>query len=142
MYPSRAEWSQKSSCKNNSKPFLKERPVRNEYEPICATCPVKDMCLAHAIRNGEMGGIWGGYTDKERQHIVLDVDLKEVPLEAVGSVYRKETESFVVPLKKAQQKVSESRESFFHHKQEKRHQVAKVLVAGLSTLLLSLPDIS
>ena len=140
MYPTRSEWSQQAECKKNPKPFLHERPIKSEYEPICSACPVRDLCLAHAIRNSEMG-IWGGLNEKERSRVKLSY-IKEVPLEAVGSVYRRETEVAVEPLKKVRQKLSISREHFFLEKQKERLEVATVLSAGLASLLLSLPDIS
>lgn len=142
MNPTRREWSQQSNCRSNPKPFLHERPIKSEYEPICEACPVRDLCLAHAIRNDEMG-IWGGLTDKERTKVKLSKDeLRRVPLEAVGSVYRRETEVAVAPLQKAKQKIFESRDSFYHQVQLEKSAVATVLSAGLATLLLSLPDIS
>lgn len=140
MYPARSEWSQQANCKENSGPFLHERPVKSEYEPICSACPVRDLCLAHAIRNDEMG-IWGGLNEKERKKVKI-LNLKEVPLEAVGSVYCRETEVAVEPLKKVRQKLSDSREHLFFQKQKERLEVATVLSAGLTALLLSLPDIS
>jgi WhiB family transcriptional regulator, redox-sensing transcriptional regulator len=34
---------------------------------ICKTqCPVKDECLAHALRNEERHGVWGGTTPRQR----------------------------------------------------------------------------
>ena len=33
---------------------------------ICAACPVRSDCLAHAVVNGERDGIWGGLTEEER----------------------------------------------------------------------------
>lgn len=142
MNPKRSEWSQQANCKNNSGPFLHERPIKDEYEPICAACPVRDLCLAHAIRNDEMG-IWGGKTDKERSKIKLTKEeLRVIPLEAVGSVYRRETEVSVAPLQKAKQKIFDSRETFYQTVRIEKQAVATVLSAGLATLLLSLPDIS
>lgn len=33
---------------------------------FCATCPVRQECLAEALRLGERWGIWGGLTPAER----------------------------------------------------------------------------
>lgn len=33
---------------------------------VCAGCPVRTECLTHAIRAGEIHGMWGGLTPKER----------------------------------------------------------------------------
>jgi WhiB family transcriptional regulator, redox-sensing transcriptional regulator len=33
---------------------------------ICAGCPVRAECLAYAEENGEVDGIWGGFTPYQR----------------------------------------------------------------------------
>lgn len=33
---------------------------------FCADCPVREACLAEALRLGERWGIWGGLTPAER----------------------------------------------------------------------------
>lgn len=33
---------------------------------VCASCPVRDECLAYALRNNVRHGIWGGLTPRER----------------------------------------------------------------------------
>lgn len=35
----------------------------------CATCPIKDECLAHAVATGEVHGIWGGEGRRGRERI-------------------------------------------------------------------------
>lgn len=64
-------WSAYGTCQDLGAPsmFPDEKDVaaiaaaRNE----CMLCPVKTVCLAEALRNGERFGIWGGYTPGERQ---------------------------------------------------------------------------
>jgi WhiB family redox-sensing transcriptional regulator len=34
---------------------------------ICRECPVRTECLDHALRVGEMHGIWGGLNEFERR---------------------------------------------------------------------------
>lgn len=34
---------------------------------ICRQCPVRSQCLDHALRVGEMHGIWGGLNEAERR---------------------------------------------------------------------------
>jgi WhiB family redox-sensing transcriptional regulator len=36
---------------------------------ICANCPVKDACLAHALKTREPFGIWGGKSVVERRRV-------------------------------------------------------------------------
>ena len=33
---------------------------------LCESCPVQKECLAYAVANPELQGIWGGLTPKER----------------------------------------------------------------------------
>jgi len=33
---------------------------------VCAACPVRAACLAHALAHDEPWGIWGGLTTRER----------------------------------------------------------------------------
>ncbi|MXM66765.1 WhiB family transcriptional regulator [Streptomyces sp. HUCO-GS316] len=55
-------------------PFLfvdasRRTPLKENVEEakrLCATCPVKDACLTHAIANNEQDGVWGGLTPDER----------------------------------------------------------------------------
>lgn len=39
---------------------------------VCASCPVRETCLEHAIANHEDEGVWGGKTVKERKQIVRE----------------------------------------------------------------------
>ena len=34
---------------------------------VCARCPVRTHCLAHALATGEPHGIWGGLTARQRR---------------------------------------------------------------------------
>lgn len=36
---------------------------------ICAVCEVKAQCLEYALENGELIGVWGGLTEKERREL-------------------------------------------------------------------------
>lgn len=38
---------------------------------ICASCPVWEECLDHALRYEEMQGVWGGKTEAERKLMLL-----------------------------------------------------------------------
>ncbi|MBI2708154.1 MAG: WhiB family transcriptional regulator [Actinobacteria bacterium] len=37
---------------------------------ICRTCPVREPCLAYAIKIKEQHGIWGGLNEAERRSLV------------------------------------------------------------------------
>jgi WhiB family redox-sensing transcriptional regulator len=37
---------------------------------ICATCPVKEPCLEHALDSRIDHGVWGGCSERERRRIL------------------------------------------------------------------------
>lgn len=42
------------------------RPEIDRAKTMCASCPVRAVCLEEALANDEDWGIWGGYTRPER----------------------------------------------------------------------------
>ena len=45
-----------------------ERDYREaRAKKVCAACPVTEQCLAHALKTGEVHGIWGGMNEVERR---------------------------------------------------------------------------
>jgi WhiB family redox-sensing transcriptional regulator len=36
---------------------------------ICASCPVRQQCLAYALASGQQYGIWGGSDEQERRRL-------------------------------------------------------------------------
>jgi WhiB family transcriptional regulator, redox-sensing transcriptional regulator len=72
-----AEWRERAAClplpailffgmDDNETPA--ERHAREqEAKTICATCVVRDECLAYALATRESYGIWGGLTELERK---------------------------------------------------------------------------
>lgn len=49
-----------------------ERAAREaEAKAICAECPVQRECLEWALTIREPYGVWGGYSESERRHILL-----------------------------------------------------------------------
>ena len=39
---------------------------------VCARCPVRPDCLAHALAIGERHGIWGGLTGRQRLGLLAE----------------------------------------------------------------------
>ena len=37
---------------------------------ICATCPVKEACLEHALAHRIDHGVWGGASERQRRRIL------------------------------------------------------------------------
>ena len=48
--------------------FFPERGEPTEpAKEMCARCPVRATCLEYALANGEMHGIWGGMSERQRR---------------------------------------------------------------------------
>jgi WhiB family transcriptional regulator, redox-sensing transcriptional regulator len=66
-------WIERGRCQTERVPtyiFFPERGERDavdQAKAICADCPVKDDCLAYALRTNQPYGIWGGKSGKERR---------------------------------------------------------------------------
>lgn len=41
-----------------------------EAKAICGECPVRQLCLEHALTHRERDGVWGGLTERERRRLV------------------------------------------------------------------------
>jgi hypothetical protein len=46
----------------------RSREVVN-VKKLCGSCPVQKECLAYALANPELVGIWGGLTSRERSRL-------------------------------------------------------------------------
>ena len=64
-------WKDAAACKGEpSSVFYPETEAEAAAaKAICARCPVSDLCLAVALRNGERHGVWGGKTERERARL-------------------------------------------------------------------------
>ena len=52
--------------------FPEKGGATKDAKTICAACPVREECLAYAIRNDEEHGIWGGVSRMERRRMRKD----------------------------------------------------------------------
>ena len=41
-----------------------------DAKEICAGCPVREVCLDHALNRREKIGVWGGMTERERRRML------------------------------------------------------------------------
>lgn len=83
------EWHQEARCKTVSKSVFfgssspDERPAYTlssirQARAICASCPVFNECLSHAIKNREDYGLWAGTTMRQRREIFRSINAKEL----------------------------------------------------------------
>jgi WhiB family redox-sensing transcriptional regulator len=66
------EWMARGNCAHEApSTFFPSDGVGVEVaRRICATCPVKDECLEHALVNRIDHGVWGGCSERERRRIL------------------------------------------------------------------------
>ena len=68
----RKHWRDQAACHGLPMEwFFPEKPngdtSYDQGKRVCATCPVTEQCLAHALKTGEAHGIWGGLNEVERR---------------------------------------------------------------------------
>jgi WhiB family redox-sensing transcriptional regulator len=66
------EWMAVGNCAHQSPAtFFPSDGVGVEVaRRICASCPVKEACLEHALSNRIDHGVWGGASERERRRIL------------------------------------------------------------------------
>ncbi len=77
-----ADWRRQAACKGAngdlfypksawSRESKENRQQREQMaKRVCARCTVQACCLDWALRNGEVVGVWGGKTERERRAIL------------------------------------------------------------------------
>ncbi len=68
------DWRHRAVCRDadpelffplgNSGPALRQT---EEAKAVCRRCPVREQCLAWAVRTGQEVGVWGGTSEDERR---------------------------------------------------------------------------
>ena len=67
--PAPVGWRYRAACRGaDLEVFFPGRGQSAEHaRQICASCPVRQLCLDYALRHGIVHGIWGGLTDRDRR---------------------------------------------------------------------------
>ncbi len=71
----RWDWQLAARCRGRDDLFFhphgEREPARSDRDAaakaLCARCPVRRECAAHALEMGEPYGVWGGFTEGERE---------------------------------------------------------------------------
>ena len=65
------DWQERAACSQVDPEAFPSDPVDrlHEAKQVCRRCPVKEECLAYALKNHEQFGIWGGLTERERRRL-------------------------------------------------------------------------
>jgi len=80
------DWQLEGSCRGMDSAFFfhpdgERGPARARREArakaVCKTCPVLQICRAHALAVHEPYGIWGGLSESERESIIKAQKKKE-----------------------------------------------------------------
>ncbi|MGW3108812.1 WhiB family transcriptional regulator [Streptomyces sp. NPDC001100] len=76
------EWAQRAACVHEDPelffPLSATGPaLRQELaaKRVCLVCPVIRQCLDWAIDNGQVHGVWGGTSERERAELSRGADL-------------------------------------------------------------------
>jgi len=68
----RPEWQEEAACRGTTVPedfFPEDKTnVKKRIRDMCASCPVVDKCLDHALKH-EPVGFWAGTSSKDRQKL-------------------------------------------------------------------------
>ncbi|MET9730390.1 WhiB family transcriptional regulator [Streptomyces sp. NPDC006458] len=66
-----AEWGARAACRAvDPEELFVEGAAQNRAKVVCAGCPVRTECLAHALDHRIEHGIWGGMTERERRALL------------------------------------------------------------------------
>ena len=76
-------WMSKGNCANrNPKIFFPSDGIGVvKAKSICATCPVQEACLEHALTHRIDHGVWGGCSERQRRKIRKQRRLDAIPSE-------------------------------------------------------------
>jgi hypothetical protein len=67
--PAPGKWTVDAACRGmDPDEWMDDGPGQptGAARAICAACPVRAACLAHALAHDEPWGMWGGLTTRER----------------------------------------------------------------------------
>lgn len=71
-----ADWRDAAACRTADPELFFPRgegaPNAAQIEgakAVCSRCPVREECLAWAMKSGQLDGVWGGKTEKERANM-------------------------------------------------------------------------
>jgi WhiB family redox-sensing transcriptional regulator len=66
-----SDWQAQAACTGADPDlFFPDRgELALDAKAVCAGCPVREHCLAHALQFHEDHGVWGGTTPTERRRL-------------------------------------------------------------------------
>lgn len=69
--PRSEDWRQDAACRGSDITlfFPTTDDEAGPGKAICASCPVRELCLEWALATRQDDGVWGGLTDTERRRL-------------------------------------------------------------------------
>lgn len=68
------KWRSRAACTGIDSdifyPASEDEADAEAAKAVCAVCPVRVVCLEHALGVREKDGIWGGATERERRRML------------------------------------------------------------------------
>lgn len=72
----RPAWQQQAACRGSGTdahfPMLGQSATA--AKAVCARCEVREPCLAYALADPTLQGVWGGLSDRERRQLRRDAN--------------------------------------------------------------------
>ncbi len=70
--PMNPTWRQHAACRGLDPDIFypASDEEAEEAKVVCDQCPVRQLCLEHALSHRERDGVWGGLTERERRRII------------------------------------------------------------------------
>jgi len=73
-------WKEFAACRGKLDTFFPKRGDNQmvvKAKLICTTCNVQQECLEYALNNGDIHGIWGGKSERQRRIMRRNIRLGE-----------------------------------------------------------------
>ena len=64
------DWTLLANCRGMTDAMFVDAPEQRRARQVCASCPVRLVCLAEALDNKVEWGVWGGMTERERRRLL------------------------------------------------------------------------
>lgn len=78
--PALGDWAADAACRWEGAPDM--HPIDSvgvdEAIAFCRQCPVREVCLEHALVHNEEHGVWGGASERERKRMRRQRTLRAV----------------------------------------------------------------
>jgi WhiB family redox-sensing transcriptional regulator len=65
----RPSWFKFGRCRGSDTAWFFEPEYEESAKRLCAHCPVRSACLAYALANPELDGVWAGTTPAFRDEL-------------------------------------------------------------------------